>query len=336
MPIEGPGMEGTGADGCRVSDFCLYCYHKGAFTQDVTMEEMIRLCVNYVNGNSRAMYVANMRAQLPHLKRWARKEDTQHEYHKSINRVLEYIQGNLDARIDLKTLAGIAHISPYHFHRIFKATIGESLAGYVQRLRMEYVVEQLKTSPLSLGELALRTGYSSEQALSRAFKKHFDLPPKAFKTLFFQEVFSDALVPRICRVSARAVITLRREATDQTRWPRLYTYAMANRLLTEATESLELIRDGRYSPALSTRTPVEADQLVDSLLLSEGLYAIFTHKGNPDRISELYDAVLHYWIPGSKYRMRAETPYVIYLNHPALVAEENLLTEIYVPVVDQR
>ncbi|MCD8184981.1 MAG: hypothetical protein LUD68_00530 [Rikenellaceae bacterium] len=143
MPLHRAEMYGTGPDGMRIEDYCVYCYQKGQFTQQVTMEQMLRLCANYVQESARDYYLARMRMQYPYLKRWARKENTQQAYYHSINRVLEHIRENLHERIDLQTLSGIARISPYHFHRIFKATIGESLAGYVQRLRLEYVAGQL-------------------------------------------------------------------------------------------------------------------------------------------------------------------------------------------------
>lgn len=332
MPLYKPDMYGTGKDGMRVEDYCVYCYKDGGFTEDVTMEEMIRLCARYVDGNSRDFRIANMRLQYPHLKRWARKENTQNEYYKSINRVLEYIHGHLHENTGLKILSGIANISPYHFQRIFKSTIGESLAEYVQRLRLEYVAGQLKGSGKSLGELAERTGYSSEQALSRAFKKYFSIPPKIFKEMFFKETFGDELVPRICKVSAKNIIMLREDDPAKQNWQKLYMYAMMNRLLSEYTESVEIIKDGAYVPALTTKENVGQGKHIESMILPEGLYAIFTHKGDTAGISELCGAVFNCWLPASKYEHNTEMPYIVYLNNPAIVPVEELLTEIYIPV----
>ncbi len=231
MPIRGQDLYGTDLSGNHIEDYCIYCYKDGKFTEDVTMDEMIRLCSRYVEGNSRDVAIVSMKLLYPRLKRWARKEQTQNEYYRSINRVMEYIQGHLGEHTDLKTLAGIANISPYHFHRIFKSTIGESLAEYVQRLRLEFVAEQLKLSEFSLGELAEKTGYSSEQALSRAFKRYFSLPPTVFKASFFKEKFHDELVPRVCRVTEKYVITLKENTGGNNAWQKLYAYAMFNRLL---------------------------------------------------------------------------------------------------------
>lgn len=333
MPLYSPDMYGTGKDGLRVEDYCRYCYRNGEFSEDVTMEEMIRLCANYVDSNSRDFRIANMRLQYPYLKRWARKEETQHEHYKSINKVLEYIHTHLHETANLKTLAEVACISPYHFHRIFKTIIGESLAEYTQRRRMEYVAEQLKKSPLSLGELAERTGYSSEQALSRAFKRYFNLPPRVFKISFFQETFSNELQPRICKVAAKNLIVLQEDEPNKQNWQKLYVYAMMNRLLSDSTESIEIVREGAYLPALTTERLIQSNVHIDSMVLPEGIYAIFTHKGDVGGIPELCGAIFNYWLPKSKYQYSAHVSYVVYLNNPAMVHPKDLLTEIYVPIM---
>lgn len=334
MPLE-PAIKGTDKNGSQIADYCIYCYKDGAFTNDVTMNEMIRLCARYVEGNSRDYVIANMKIQFPRLKRWARKEETQHAYHKSINQVLIYIQEHLNEPTDLKTLAGIVHISPYHFHRIFKSTIGESVAEYVQRLRLEYVAEQLKISHFSLYELAEQTGYSSEQALSRAFKKYFNLPPSIFKASFLEEKFNKALIPRICRVAGKNIIMLREVESGGKSWQKLYMYAMVNQLLSESCESLEIIKDRIFYPAITTTSFLPVDKHIDPLYLQDGTYAIFTHIGSPERLPELYDAIIHYWLPASKYTLHSGFSYIKYLNHASMVQQENLLSEIYLPLIDK-
>ena len=64
-------------------------------------------------------------------------------YQQRINLVLRHIEQNLDTRPDLDELARIACFSPYHFHRIFSAMVGESVAAYVRRLLLERAAMQL-------------------------------------------------------------------------------------------------------------------------------------------------------------------------------------------------
>mgnify|MGYP000458632448 FL=1 len=64
-------------------------------------------------------------------------------YQQRINLVLRHIEQNLDTRPDLDELARIACFSPYHFHRIFSALVGESVAAYKRRLLLERAAMQL-------------------------------------------------------------------------------------------------------------------------------------------------------------------------------------------------
>ena len=59
------------------------------------------------------------------------------EYTSRINRLIDYIGANLDSDLKLHTLAKAANFSPYHFHRIFGAMMGETVRQFIQRLRIE-------------------------------------------------------------------------------------------------------------------------------------------------------------------------------------------------------
>ena len=117
------------------------------------------------------------------------KEITQNEYNKSINKVVDFINNNLHNVIDLKRLAAVANISEFHFHRIFKAFIGETLGSYISRLRLERAARILQTSNNTLEIIADRTGYQTAYSLSKAFKKHFGISPSAFRNIenFFSQ-----------------------------------------------------------------------------------------------------------------------------------------------------
>ena len=98
------------------------------------------------------------------------------EYISRINRVLDYIDANLDKQLRLDTLAGVAHFSPYHFHRIFKGVMGEPLNRFIQRLRLEKAALQLINNPKkSITEIALDCGFSGSAPFARAFKDGFGI-----------------------------------------------------------------------------------------------------------------------------------------------------------------
>ena len=59
------------------------------------------------------------------------KPDTEQTYRKRILRVLVYLQQHLGEELSLEELAAVAQFSPYHFHRIFRGMVGESVGGLV-------------------------------------------------------------------------------------------------------------------------------------------------------------------------------------------------------------
>ncbi len=98
------------------------------------------------------------------------------EYKSRINRVIDYIEANIDKEMTLAELAGVAHFSPYHFHRIFGAMVGETLNGFIQRIRLEKAAVKLVTNPKkSITEVAFESGFSSSSVFARAFKESFGM-----------------------------------------------------------------------------------------------------------------------------------------------------------------
>lgn len=104
------------------------------------------------------------------------------EYISRINKVIDYIQNNLDAQLDLDTLANVAHFSKFHFHRIFSVMVGETLNSYINRMRIEKAASLLiVNSNMSITEVAFNYGYSGSAQFSRAFNKHFGMSASEYR-----------------------------------------------------------------------------------------------------------------------------------------------------------
>jgi AraC family transcriptional regulator len=90
--------------------------------------------------------------------------------------VVDYIEANLGERLTLEGLAKVANFSPFHFHRVFGAMVGETLNHFVARLRTEKAAMQLAANPKkSITEIALDCGFSSSATFARAFKGRFSM-----------------------------------------------------------------------------------------------------------------------------------------------------------------
>ena len=72
---------------------------------------------------------------------------SRNEYIHRINRVVDYIEANLAEEHSLVNLAKVAYFSPFHFHRIFFALVGETLSQFIQRVRLEKAASRLVSDP---------------------------------------------------------------------------------------------------------------------------------------------------------------------------------------------
>ena len=95
--------------------------------------------------------------------------------------VLIHIQTHLDADLSLEQMAALAALSPYHFHRLFRATVGETLKQYSQRLRLERAAFDLKICQSAILDVALNAGYRSHETFSRAFRRQFGMTPLSYR-----------------------------------------------------------------------------------------------------------------------------------------------------------
>jgi AraC family transcriptional regulator len=99
-----------------------------------------------------------------------------------MHRVVEHIDRHLDEPLELETLAGVAHFSPFHFHRLFSAWMGETLGEYVRRRRLEIAAQRLVSQPaVPVLQVALSVGFASAEAFARAFKTRFGSAPSSWR-----------------------------------------------------------------------------------------------------------------------------------------------------------
>ena len=99
-----------------------------------------------------------------------------------INRVLDHIDACLAETLDLEVLASVANFSPWHFHRVFRAMTGETLAERVRRRRLEVAASRLLSSPaVAASSIALDVGFASHEVFTRAFRSHFGVTPTAWR-----------------------------------------------------------------------------------------------------------------------------------------------------------
>lgn len=101
---------------------------------------------------------------------------------------MDYIQSRInnstDDGLSLDLVAQAACMSPFHFHKVFKASVGETVADYIRRLKLERAAGLcFYFKQASITDIALTLGFSSSQNLAKSFKKQFSLTPTDIRKL---------------------------------------------------------------------------------------------------------------------------------------------------------
>ncbi len=286
----------------------------------------------------------------------ARKPDTLQDHQERLNRVLAFIQDHLDESLTLDALAKVACYSPFHFHRVFAAFVGESVSAHLRRIRLEHAAHRLRHTKRSVTDIALQAGFETPASFNKAFRQHFrttpsrfrarktdvDTRPKPFRLIITQEA---VMQPEIRTRSEKTVLFVRRvgkyhdAATDA--WSTVCGYAFPRGLVGKGAEFIGVGHDDpsitpenklRYDACITVDRPVKPEGEVGVTTLKGGTYAVFLHQGPYENLNRTYQSIYRDWLPGSGRKLRDCACFEIYLNDPQRTKPENLRTEICVPI----
>jgi AraC family transcriptional regulator len=102
-------------------------------------------------------------------------------YRKRIQHAIEFIEANLRDELPLRDVSRQANASLYHFHRLFRANVGESLKEYIRHRRLTYAARDLVDTRKPIIEIALDYRYSTPESFLRAFKAMYGRTPRSFR-----------------------------------------------------------------------------------------------------------------------------------------------------------
>jgi AraC family transcriptional regulator len=98
-----------------------------------------------------------------------------------MRRVIEYIEDNLEGDLSLQAMAAEVDISPLYLARAFKSAVGQSPHQYVLARRIERAKELLRNTDLTVVDVALSSGFSSQSHLSHWFIRQVGVSPAAYR-----------------------------------------------------------------------------------------------------------------------------------------------------------
>jgi AraC family transcriptional regulator len=101
-----------------------------------------------------------------------------------LEKVVEHIAASIGTSITLADLAKVANTSPFHFSRLFKNATGMSPHAFVLSRRTTMACHLLEEGVESLSIIAMKSGFSSQSHMGRAFKKILKVSPAAYRQQF--------------------------------------------------------------------------------------------------------------------------------------------------------
>lgn len=265
-----------------------------------------------------------------------------------LGKVVAHIEKHLNETLSLEQLSEIACLSPYHFHRVFKAEMGESVHEHIKRLRLENAAFKLKYSSNSIDQISADAGYEQNTSFSKAFKQHFGQSPRHYRTDQQDSIAAviDKSAMDMVHIADFDVVYVREKGhyyeAARNAWQTLMPKAYRTGLIDENTRAYGITYD---SPEVTHESHIRYDACI-SLTLEQGLpgefrmqtiqggqYAVFRHLGAYEYLETIYNVVYKYWLPNSGKQLRDLPSFCHYHQLDSnRVAEEDLVTDIYIPV----
>ena len=132
-------------------------------------------------------------------------------------RIFEFEQTQPPSVEDVAARVGM---SPFHLAHLFAEQVGEACASYSRRIRLENSTNQLMHDPVPLSVVAGWFGYGSQAAYTRAFTRHFGMPPQRYAEAVLGRSQDDYARTQLDREGQeRGAVQLSEEQVVLTRWP---------------------------------------------------------------------------------------------------------------------
>lgn len=296
------------------------------------------------------------------------KETTLNDYKERMLRVLIHIQQNLGEELPLDDLARIAYFSPYHFHRVFRGMIGESVKSHIRRLRLERAAMMLKTGERPVTAIAFDSGYETHEAFTRAFKASYGESPSLFRSnrkfpsllkapsgvhyetegrlKDFSPLNSgvNAMEVKIKKLEPMRVAFMRHTGPYSecgATWDRFVPRLGMLGLLGGDTLFLGLCHDDpevtppekiRYDACVTVDEKFVPEDDLGVQVIPGGEFAVTTHIGPYEKLGDTWAKLMGQWLPRSGRELRSSPCLEIYLTDPENTDPEDLITDLHAPL----
>ena len=281
-------------------------------------------------------------------------------YINSIKKALNYIENNLLEDINLSAIAKEAGYSLYHFHRIFKGIVGDSMKDYVRKRRFTEAAKELVYTNKSIVEIGIKYGYESREGFSRAFEEvygrnasevrrdnllYFIREPINVDYMMFQlKLTTEGLTLLYRNLSERYVVgrkwKVKADGSNLQDIPLLWqkwnnekeSEKIINRKCADEIMGICIFSQGDafdYMIGHEVNTMEYVPENMVIYRLEPSLYAVFRVIGPiTESVQKTWDYIYSVWLSESKYKHRNidDIEYYYY-------TEGELVADLYIPII---
>jgi len=277
---------------------------------------------------------------------------------------IDFIEQSLYGKISVDSVARSANYSTYHYCRMFKAIVGDSVMVYVRKRRLTEAADLLAKTDTPILEIALQCQFDSQEAFTRAFKNQFNETPgkyrkinERFRLLYKKKFDYDSLEHRNEVLSIQPNIITKPEMTvigisttyqyDDFNLSKMWSVFKQRKAeitsMIPDTHGFGIYENYQENAGIDETTVftylccAEVSSLNDipegmvGRVIPEQMYAVFTHKGTVDNIDNTLRYIWGDWLPTSKYSYANKPDFELYSKR---FIPDNQKSEIdlYIPI----
>ena len=270
-------------------------------------------------------------------------------YINEIQKAIDYIEVNLDKDINFDIVANEVGMSAYYFHRIFSAVIGVSPTTYIRNRRLTVAAQEISKNNENILDIALKYGFESHEAFSRAFKNFHGVVPKMAKTdgnefknfsranLEFEVNTNNILNYRIESKDTIKVLAFLRKFNIENKdeipkyWKELKESGTLEKISNNYKKDLLGICIGtqsdfeyKYGIGIEQTEDIETNIEIEKIEISKSTWVVFKCKGqNEKNINELWSRIYKEFFITSSYKQSMDIEFELY---------DDKNTEIWIPI----
>lgn len=270
-------------------------------------------------------------------------------YINEIQKAIDYIEVNLDKDINFDIVAKEVGMSAYYFHRIFSAVIGVSPTTYIRNRRLTVAAQEISKNNENILDIALKYGFESHEAFSRAFKNFHGVVPKMAKTdgnefknfsranLKFEVNTNNILNYRIESKDTIKVLAFLRKFNIENKdeipkyWKELKESGTLEKISNNYKKDLLGICIGtqsdfeyKYGIGIEQTEDIETNIEIEKIEIPKSTWVVFKCKGQDEKnINELWSRIYKEFFITSSYKQSMDIDFELY---------DDKNTEIWIPI----